>query len=765
MQFFPGYGCVLIFHNDIVQRHDSLSITILGLDSHDHVVHSGHNQYQFSSIAQNYAEIHVGEIGLATKQDFLNRFQKLLDKASCRKGDKRSAAGGKQGHQKTPAFIHALLVQALNYNCPEVLPRGGFTDVGLHTGGEARDTSFALVRSLCMWNMNRSFYQDQEVLDKESSLDAVMLYFHSFVLENAIQAIKESTQGDELSHSVLKSIAHLWAIMKVICTTAAPLSDEGHDLSAHFVSMTLLKETIMSVQSKWHQACRVKNTIEYTNPFFYAPPIFVPPVASFQTREQRTKSDIKLLVKENIDFIPTFFLHKKKSWNIASAHEWAIQMKSECTSSSSCLSVYLRQIEKMFWNMSKKYLDEPLNNTSKLVHLAGVLDCYRESVNHCVSSSEAKHFSSLHVRMRSIELLATWLVYCIIFKATRSIFPTVLEGFGVALRFQDLSHLVLQDEKHIVVLKRVIHFLGENHVGEDKEVFSMRHDQGWDSATFEMGLRYSKLFLSSTLAKEKVDAEERVTKHWLEVRRRYTLAAHLSSELEDLREDLDRADKKVCKAEDNHYYWSDIAQWARSERNSTRSLVNRKEAEVEEAEKAPPPVIQPLPSNDDKALKILYFMNMSDEFKVLSRLSLIAQQLLVPRPWEARCGGQEDGIQIVNVFDQIKVEKEEISWCDHYNTFQTCTYHTPSEERKGSCQWVDISMHLDVPRPTHLSSSGVEYRDRRKGIWYPDNNNVRLVWHGGSLAKIGTLVMESLIRLQYDAILQVRTILSVGSMQ
>jgi len=103
-------------------------------------------------------------------------------------------------------------------------------------------------------------------------------------------------------------------------------------------------------------------------------------------------------------------------------------------------------------------------------------------------------------------------------------------------------------------------------------------------------------------------------------------------ELDDLREDLDRADEEVCNAENDHHYWSDIARLARSERSSARSLVDEKEAEVEEAEKAPPPVIQPLPSNDDKALKILFFMNKSDEFKVLSRLSLVAQQLLVPRP-------------------------------------------------------------------------------------------------------------------------------------
>jgi len=87
------------------------------------------------------------------------------------------------------------------------------------------------------------------------------------------------------------------------------------------------------------------------------------------------------------------------------------------------------------------------------------------------------------------------------------------------------------------------------------------------------------------------------------------------------------------------------------------------------------------------------------------------------------------------VFDQIKVEEKEISRCDHYNTFQTCTYHTPSEERKGSCCWLDISMHVDVPRQTDISSSRVNYLNSpSRGIWYPDNNNVRLVWHGGSLA-------------------------------
>ena len=172
---------------------------------------------------------------------------------------------------------------------------------------------------------------------------------------------------------------------------------------------------------------------------------------------------------------------------------------------------------------------------------------------------------------------------------------------------------------------------------------------------------------------------------------------------------------------------------ARNIRNSAYNSVNAKNGEITEAEKAPPPVIQPLPSSDDKALKILFFLYMSDEFKTLSRLSLVAQQLLVPRPWVALCGGQ-DGNQNVNVFDQIKVKQKYNSWCGHYNDSQTCIYHTPREKREGSYQWLDISMHSNVPEPKDVGPSRVDsLRGPNDGIWYPDDNNVRLVWRGGSL--------------------------------
>jgi hypothetical protein len=743
IEWFPGYGCVLILHRDAVQRQNSLNVTVLGLDSHHHVVHSGQNRYEFSAIAQTYVELFVGQIDVTKKEDFWRTFQTLFDKASSRKGDGRSASDGKQGHQKTPAFIHALLLQALKCPCvdvemkmkTDVLPRGGFTDVGRHTGGEARDTAFALVRSLCMWTLERSFYQEedqQKVMLDDLSHDAVLLHFHSFVLENAIRAVQEWAIGrapDESNDLLLKFTSHLWGIMKVVGIAAARLCEEGRDLSAHFSKFKLHKAAIMKVQHRWYEGCVAKYTIELPLPSvsYHVPEIIIPPIANVQNSRKVSLAKTEHLIRENIGTVPTFCLDEY--WTISSAHKWASEV-FESASSSSNLSVYLHHIEKMLWKLSEKYLVEALNlkNLWKVVEL---LNFYRRSVE--IFFARHANASPLHVRMRSIELLATWLVYCIVFNATRAAHPEVLNGYGVALHYQDLSHLVLQAEEHIIVLKKVVVFLGNNYFGEDKEIFSMRGSQDWNSATFQMGHLYSKLYLSAMLAKEKEDAEHRVNEHWLEVLSKKVLASILRNELPDLVRDLLEASNAYEEAQNLRPYreFRHAVSSARRSMNSAQLLVDEKNREIVEAEKAPPPVIQPLPANDDKALKILFFLYISEEFEILSRLSLVAQQLLVPKPWKAQCGGQ-DGIQEIDVFGPIKVAEKDLSWCQHYNAYEKCDYHSPHENRESFPHWLDISMHIDVPDSKDIGPHNVDLLfSSSDGIWHPDKNDVRLVWYGG----------------------------------
>lgn len=76
---------------------------------------------------------------------------------------------GQKGFQRTPAFVHSVVTEALQLfqvngpasSCGSGLggsgemPRGGFTDVGLHTGGLPRDTCWPLVKETMQVCLNQ----------------------------------------------------------------------------------------------------------------------------------------------------------------------------------------------------------------------------------------------------------------------------------------------------------------------------------------------------------------------------------------------------------------------------------------------------------------------------------------------------------------------------------------------------------------------------------------------------------------------------------
>jgi len=294
-----------------------------------------------------------------------------------------------------------------------------------------------------------------------------------------------------------------------------------------------------------------------------------------------------------------------------------------------------------------------------------------------------------------------------------------MNGFGVALRFADLRHLLLQDSVHIKVMERVAKFL-RRHSVDGMDVFSTRSEQNWDSATFLLGANYAKMHLNEIWQKESKDAWHRTHGHMIEQVRKLKLAHKLRIELERLNQE----DEKACTQSDEfalmYEYHDPRATAARRAVNRIQALINSKQKEIKEAEKAPPPVVQPLPDDADKAFKVLFFLYMSTEFQHLSRLSFTAQQLLVPRPWTTCCGGPL-GVDKVDVFNTVSGKQENIEWKVHYDEHQNCIYHTPSESRQGRSQCVDISMHVRAP----------DEKNRAEGICWSDESNIRMVWCGG----------------------------------
>jgi hypothetical protein len=180
-----------------------------------------------------------------------------------------------------------------------------------------------------------------------------------------------------------------------------------------------------------------------------------------------------------------------------------------------------------------------------------------------------------------------------------------------------------------------------------RPLFALRSGDSTGAATFAFASEYARgsSSLGTLLAWERHDAAVRVQKHWEEVLRKQKLAALLRSELSTLQSELSslKAALDAAKAAMPHWFLAGGSIGLRRRVEQCRSAVCKKEGEIgikqrslEEAERAPPPVIQPLPQSDDLALSWIFFLHMPQCFRHLSRISFLAQQMLLPRPCSDR---------------------------------------------------------------------------------------------------------------------------------
>ena len=64
------------------------------------------------------------------------------------------------------------------------------------------------------------------------------------------------------------------------------------------------------------------------------------------------------------------------------------------------------------------------------------------------------------------------------------------------------------------------------------------------------------------------------------------------------------------------------------------ATIRQRQHELELAEKPPKAVIQSLPKEEEKANTVLFFLYMPDLLGSLSRMTLLAQQIVLPWPWQ-----------------------------------------------------------------------------------------------------------------------------------
>ncbi|KAJ1615641.1 hypothetical protein T492DRAFT_897221 [Pavlovales sp. CCMP2436] len=175
VNFQPEYGAAVLYR--CAPEDDSrLHLEVIGLDGWEFGTTSAlPNACEGARSACEPVVLYVGSFETGRCNRFATAFEAILDKVQKRSGEAHHADNSNGGHQKTPAFIEAVAQNAvraantmpaadgketeLDYS---VTPRGGFTDVGRHTGGSRRETELpltltcdTLLSRYTMWDAER----------------------------------------------------------------------------------------------------------------------------------------------------------------------------------------------------------------------------------------------------------------------------------------------------------------------------------------------------------------------------------------------------------------------------------------------------------------------------------------------------------------------------------------------------------------------------------------------------------------------------------
>ncbi|KAL3804145.1 hypothetical protein HJC23_013664 [Cyclotella cryptica] len=745
VEWLPGYGSA-VMKSVYGCSSGEVTLNLIALDQHrfqttSKLSASGYD-YVDTAFATDFEVLHIGICTLDQLPTVDDAFRRLLSSAQAKTGDARSARGGKQGHQRTPAFIHALYRQV--FGSGEELPRGGMTDVGLHTGGKQRSTAGPLVFSIL-----RQILQDLEAkcdasFLSESLFKKILSYFGLHASEMMLESYDDKGEKFPKSNAPDILLEHAFHILRMASIKAAAASDDGIDMSFFVEWSKDLRQGIMSRANEASAKFSGQFKLPQTDADIYGCiesfSFNLPPACPISNNSQMSVFAMYNDESKNLAWLPV--IDQK---GLKEIHEWLKKSISLAKQDAILSILLLKAVEELFWDYAKKL---PVMEEDELAMLAHAVDNYREVLNNFKVN---RMYSSLSlVQLNSREVLVVWVAFCVIHFNAARLYDAEMQGFGVSLDFNYLSHLVLSEKEEWEVAKQVALYL--NKYGTSRPLFSLKEE----GPTFDMGRRVANKSseMLNVWEEENQDAKLRIEGHWQKVLRKQEEARKLRVEIAQFEEEKTEANRKLAPLK------IDLAEHERKHRNRrhydyhahqdcitqvgalTRTvsyldstLVSRN-AQLQSALRAPPPVIQPLPKEKNSAMPIIFFLYMPPIFQLLSRFSCTAQQLLIPKPWASVWGGREgsEKYDITNLVTRQNNTYCQLSLTDHYNAHQESQYHQPCRSRVGTDYHILLRAHSNCI-PEQIGSSNVDYmKDKNNGIWYPDELRPRMAWFGGTMS-------------------------------
>jgi hypothetical protein len=578
LEYFPEYGSLVMAHPHPQQLAGMVSVTVLGMDEYQFGLHptTTTTGYDYLSQAPTYKVLFVGTLVDSDLDRFKSRFLQILSTArnEC-KGNKRSAAKkGDQGHQFTPALIHAMLIQAKRCKCcssndnntckcSPVPPKGGFTDNGQHTGGNPRNTSFPLVRSFFQWCLiqsgdNNCSWDGSSSSSSSSTLfRRCMVYLDLYIVDAWLGQVGDVLQTAEMSSFPQVRIHLDWAM--TILGAAAIKFEKLHVRNNNNDNcdnpLRSLLEYAQELKKKidiLHEIMQDEEAAEYHLGDLAAqlerPDTFRNPSLRLKPERPtpktvRTFAEKRALECRNISHVPLLG-GSTKAFDVQKIYTWACSSLLRCSEKIEHAHLVIGTIERAFWERAEEGLESDSLNEQSVDVLLNLVNRYR-AVVHILLTTFGNAVSR-KTDVYSREVLVVWIAYCLIFFANRKLYHPIVPNMGVALKYDDLESLVLSSKNLWSIVHAVKCFLQKFYVPE-RQLFSQRCPE----ATFTMGEALSRSLLRQKFMAEQQASEKRVQKHWAKVQQKQHLVAQLKLELVEVQRCLEQAEQRRDELEES----------------------------------------------------------------------------------------------------------------------------------------------------------------------------------------------------------------------
>ena len=494
--------------SQLTARRLPLYVQIIGPDEWGFMFHQASLQRTYSSIPQTSAgkTLHVGDIDRYDYSKFVDRLSQFLEQAQERKGEARSAAHNEQGHQKTPAMIMAVVTDALrslpltDEKASEMgltNPRGGFTDVGVHTGGHARDTAWFVLEAVV------------EILLGSHRLFRVMIaQIRIWLTEHHLVSVVRNASTPRVDE-IMKMLAG--AVEK-----AAPLADEEHDMASFEARAAAIRyqlEEAVMARAKTTSASHVLHPTRPSNlrlsDFAMENPMLTVPSVEHLESDAESLESRKRLAETNLGWLQSA-LKPATTWH--EADEWCKSVTKRFVGNDRLLAMQLlcRNVESFVYT---RVVEGRLKAMiEEIDRIESVLEVYRLAISQ-VKDSCSGHDAPFKVEVQSRELLVVWAAFCMVHNSTMNEYR-LLDKYGVAIHWSDLQCLVLFDKVAVDAALAIARYLRSSAAKGDPIFSHLAKD-----ATFRLAGEFAQDSpqMQTTWVKESDAASTRKEARWQEV--------------------------------------------------------------------------------------------------------------------------------------------------------------------------------------------------------------------------------------------------------